>query len=99
VGRAAIGDPAIFNRIRHFLATGERLPVATFSDKLDTLSQHVRWAAEFFGERQGLLRLRKLVPYYVAGFPSATQCRARANRIMALKEWDELLNETRQTLT
>src|SRR5262249_34955270 len=87
VGRAAIGDVAIFNRIKHFLLTGERLPDATQIEKLETLHQHVQWAAEFFGERQGLLRLRKLVPYYVAGFPNATQFRGRANRIMTLIEW------------
>jgi tRNA-dihydrouridine synthase B len=98
VGRAAIGDVGIFARIRHFLLTGERLPDATHREKLDTLEQHVRWAAEFFGERQGLLRLRKLVPYYVSGFPMATAFRARANRIMTLTEWDQLLHDTREKL-
>jgi tRNA-dihydrouridine synthase B len=94
VGRAAIGDPAIFNRIRHFLSTGEHLPNASFREKVETLRQHVTWAAEFFGERNGLLRLRKLVPYYVAGFPMATAFRGRANKIATLKEWEELLQET-----
>ena len=98
VGRAAIGDSTIFNRIRHFLRTGERLPDASFRDKLETLAQHVQWAAEFFGERQGLLRIRKLVPYYVAGFPMATAFRGRANKISTLKEWEPLLDETRQKL-
>src|SRR5207237_1373347 len=72
VGRAAIGDPDIFNRIRHYLETGEQLSAATHRQRLETLAQHVHWAAEFFGERQGLLRLRKIVPYYVTGFPMAT---------------------------
>jgi tRNA-dihydrouridine synthase B len=98
VGRAAIGDVQVFNRIRQYLETGERLPDASYREKLETLAQHVRWAAEFFGERQGLLRIRKLVPYYVAGFPNATQFRARANRIATLAEWDPLLQETRERL-
>jgi tRNA-dihydrouridine synthase B len=98
VGRAAIGDPAIFARIRHYLASGELLPEATHGDKLDTLAQHVIWAADFFGERQGLLRMRKIVPYYVAGFPMATAFRSRANKIATLKEWTELIDETRQVL-
>jgi len=99
VGRAAIGDTDIFNRIRHFLKTGELLPAATHLEKLETLTQHVAWAADFFGERTGLLRLRKIVPYYVAGFPMATSFRARANRIMTLEDWKELLDNTRQQLT
>jgi tRNA-dihydrouridine synthase B len=98
IGRAAIGDPKIFSRIRHFLETGEKLPDAGYREKLDTLAQHVRWAAEFFGERQGLLRLRKLVPYYVAGFPMATAFRARANKIATLAEWEILLHDTREKL-
>ena len=98
VGRAAIGDPGIFKRIRHYLSTGERLPEATHQDKLETLAQHVAWAAEFFGERTGLLRLRKIVPYYVAGFPMATSFRAQANRIATLMEWTVLLDKTREAL-
>jgi tRNA-dihydrouridine synthase B len=99
IGRASIGDPAIFSRIRHFLTTGERLPDARAQERLETLALHAEWAAEFFGERQGLLRLRKLVPYYVAGFANATQFRGRANRIVTLKDWNELLNDTRLLLT
>ena len=99
VGRAAIGDPGIFQRIRQFLISGERLTPPSALDKLKTLTQHVQWAAEFFGERHGLLRLRKIVPYYVSGFPMATTFRAQANRIATLKEWDELLEETRALLS
>jgi tRNA-dihydrouridine synthase B len=99
VGRAAIGDVQIFNRIRHYLETGETLPHATHREKLETLAQHVAWAAEFFGERTGLLRLRKIVPYYVAGFPMATQFRAQANRISTLESWNELLQKTREQLS
>jgi len=98
IGRAAIGDSGIFNRIRHFLATGEELPPPSQGEKLETLWQHAQWAAEFFGEHTGLLRLRKIVPYYIAGFPNATAFRSRANRIATLKEWDILIEDTRQTL-
>jgi tRNA-dihydrouridine synthase B len=98
VGRAAIGDPGIFNRIRHYLSTGERLPAPSHEEKLTTLAQHLEWAADFFGERTGLLRLRKIVPYYVAGFPMATKFRAQANRIATLEEWRRLLEETRAQL-
>jgi tRNA-dihydrouridine synthase B len=91
VGRAAIGDPGLFGRIRDFLETGECLPPPTPSEKLAILKQHAEWAVEFFGERTGLLRLRKLVPYYVAGFPHATAFRARANRLTTLHEWLDLI--------
>ena len=99
VGRAAIGDPGIFARIRRYLLNGELLAPPTPLDKLDSLSQHVAWAAEFFGERHGLLRLRKIVPYYVAGFPMATAFRARANRIDTLADWKILLEKTREALS
>ena len=98
VGRAAIGDPGIFGRIRTYLSTGELLPRPSHKDRLETLAQHAQWAAEFFGERQGLLRLRKIVPYYVAGYPNATTFRTRANHISTLSDWKDLLEETRKTL-
>ena len=98
VGRACIGDPGIFERIRVFLKTGKLLAPPSNQDKLDTLWQHVQWAAEFFGERHGLLRLRKIVPYYVAGFPNATAFRGQANRIAAVKEWSDLIESTKDKL-
>lgn len=91
VGRAAIGDPSIFSRIRRYLETGTLLPAPDFAQRLAWLHQHVRWAAEFFGERAGLLRFRKIVPYYVDGFPNATKIRAQANRILKLADWDDLI--------
>jgi tRNA-dihydrouridine synthase B len=98
VGRAAIGNPGLFTRIRRYLETGELLPPPTALQKLQTLAQHAQWAAEFFGERTGLLRLRKLVPYYVAGLPIAKDFRTRANRIATLQEWRELIDESRLKL-
>ncbi len=98
IGRAAIGDPGIFQRIQHYLCTGEILPPPTHREKLETLAQHAAWAAEFFGERTGLLRLRKIVPYYVAGFPVATSFRSHVNRIATLARWDELITQTRSRL-
>ena len=93
VGRAAIGDPGIFHRIGEFLRTGDLLPGPSDRAKLETLWQHAQWAAEFFGERTGLLRLRKIVPYYIAGFPNATAFRSRANRIVTLAEWRQLIED------
>jgi tRNA-dihydrouridine synthase B len=98
IGRAAIGDPGIFNRIKQYLQTGEELPPPSQREKLETLWQHAQWAAEFFGERTGLLRLRKIVPYYIAGFPNATTFRSRANKIDTIKEWENLIEDTWQTL-
>jgi tRNA-dihydrouridine synthase B len=98
VGRAAIGDPGIFSRIRHFLKTGEVLAAPSALERLETLAQHAAWAVEFFGERTGLLRLRKIVPYYVAGFPMATSFRGQANRIQTVNEWDALIEKTREAL-
>lgn len=98
VGRAAIGDPGIFNRIRHFLSTGERLPDPAPGDRLRSLWSQAQMAAEFFGERQGLLRLRKIVPYYVAGFPNATAFRTRANNITTLQDWSLLVEQTQKLL-
>lgn len=99
VGRAAIGDPGLFERIRQFLDTGNRQPEPSYREKLETLAQHAKGSAEFFGERSGLLRLRKQVPYYVSGFPMASSFRSRANKITTLQEWELLLNETRESLS
>jgi len=92
VGRATIGDPGIFRRCELFWTEKRLIPPPTEREKVETLLKHARLAAEFFGLPRGLYRLRKLVPYYVAGLSNATTLRSGLNKTATLPEWEERIH-------
>ncbi len=47
IGRAAIGNPFIFQRISHYLDTGEILPLRNFEEKLDDFFEYVTLCRKF----------------------------------------------------
>src|SRR5690625_3094141 len=44
IGRAAIGNPWIFNQIKYFEKTGQHLPQPTLSERVEAAKQHLEWA-------------------------------------------------------
>ncbi|MBN1622546.1 MAG: tRNA dihydrouridine synthase DusB [Endomicrobiales bacterium] len=92
IGRAAIEDPGIFERIEYFLNTGKTKPEPSWEKRINYLKNHAETASEYYGEKVALLRLRKIAPYYLKGLPNATKIRASFNKIVSLKELDELLS-------
>lgn len=93
IGRGAIGDPGLFTRILHFLKTGETLPPPTREQRLGSLLQHAREAAAFYGERKGIVLLRKVMPYYLKGLPNASRLRNEFNHTDTLAGLASLLEK------
>jgi nifR3 family TIM-barrel protein len=67
IGRAAIGNPWIFNDIKHFFKTGERLPVPSISDRVDAARNHLQWSMDWKGERVGIVEMRRHYTNYFKG--------------------------------
>jgi nifR3 family TIM-barrel protein len=44
IGRAAIGYPWIFNEIKHYFATGEKLALPTMKDRVEAARNHLTWS-------------------------------------------------------
>lgn len=65
IGRAAQGNPWIFQAINHFLATGEQLPEPGLDTVAATLSQHVQALHRFYGDHMGVRIARKHVGWYL----------------------------------
>ena len=42
IGRAAMGNPHLFNQINHYFETGEILPDLTFEDKMKIAYEHLK---------------------------------------------------------
>jgi nifR3 family TIM-barrel protein len=67
IGRAAIGYPWIFNEIKHFFKTGEKLAPPTVADRVEAAQNHLIWSMEWKGERVGIVEMRRHYTNYFKG--------------------------------
>jgi len=79
IGRAAQGNPWIFRRVAHYLATGEHLPPPRAHEVLEVLEGHLAALYDFYGEARGVRVARKHIAWYTKGFPGGAAYRRAIN--------------------
>lgn len=99
IGRAAIGYPWIFNEIKHFLKTGEKLAPPTLQDRLEAVAQHAEWSVEWKGERPGLVEMRQHYGNYFRGIPYFKEFRSRFLQVLTMQEMRDLLAEVNDKIS
>jgi nifR3 family TIM-barrel protein len=77
IGRAAIGYPWIFREIKHYLATGEKLPAPGITERVDVCRSHLRKSVAWKGEVLGVLEMRRHYTNYLKGLPGIKEFRGR----------------------
>jgi nifR3 family TIM-barrel protein len=96
IGRAAIGNPWIFNQIKYYFATGKLLPTPGVKEKVEAAREHLHLSVRWKGEKQGLLEMRMHYANYFKGLPNFKEFRTRlvtCNELERLEEvFDEILN-------
>jgi tRNA-dihydrouridine synthase B len=93
IGRGAIGNYSIFRRIKEFFKTGKKLFLPTQKEKIKWLKQHMIYSTEFYGEKKGLVIMRKVAHYYVKDMPNAAKIRGHINSMTTfLEDFNNLLN-------
>jgi len=70
IGRASIGYPWIFREIKHYMATGEKLPPPTMEERVQVCRKHLDFSVEWKGERKGLFEMRRHYTNYFRGIPN-----------------------------
>ena len=86
LGRAAFGDPWVFRRARAFLERGERLPLPTAAERLETGVRHLEMLVQSAGPEAAAREMRKHVAWYVRGLPRSAQVREQVNRTRSAQE-------------
>lgn len=69
IGRASIGNPWIFNQIKHFFATGKHLPPPSISERVEAARQHLNQSLAWKGPRLGVVEMRRHYANYFRGLP------------------------------
>lgn len=90
IGRAAIGNPFIFEEIAT-KSRGEEYFEPSFVDRIEKAREHLRLVVEYKNERLGVLEMRKQFVGYFKGMPGSKEARDNINRLNSYKLIDEEL--------
>lgn len=77
IGRAAIGNPWIFNQIKHHFATGETLEEPGVAEKVMAAKTHLIKSMEWKGITLGVLEMRRHYTNYFKGLENIKTYRSR----------------------
>jgi len=91
VGRGCLGRPWLFGELCAVLDGNEPPAPPDLGGVVDTMREHARLLAEFFGEPQGMLQIRKFTGWYLKGFPSTKKLLVPLHLVKSLAELEELL--------
>ena len=93
IGRGSQGNPWIFNRINHYMNTGEVLPEPTLEEKISTAIKHMNLAVAEHGEYVAVREMRKHIGWYLKGLKNSAKYRDQINKITDYKEVISMLEE------
>ncbi|MBN8702072.1 MAG: tRNA dihydrouridine synthase DusB [Bacteroidetes bacterium] len=93
IGRASIGYPWIFNEIKHFFKTGEKLPAPTIEDRVAICKQHLQKSIEWKGEKLGIIEMRKHYTNYFKGLENIKDYRMILVTTYSLQELHDTLHQ------
>ncbi len=96
VGRASIGNPWIFNEIKHFVATGKILPKPSISDRVDACLEHVEMSVKWKGETLGVAEMKRHYTNYFKGISHFKEYRMKLVTSFDLEEIYETLDWIKQ---
>ncbi|MFC4698600.1 tRNA dihydrouridine synthase DusB [Glaciecola siphonariae] len=93
IGRAAQGNPWIFQQIQCFLENGKRLKKPSVTEQSEVLLTHMRGLYELYGEFSGVRIARKHVGWYVTAHDESRGFRRTFNAIEDANEQLEALTD------
>ncbi len=76
MGRAAIGNPWIFEQTRHYLNTGELLPEPTIQERIELCAEQLQKSVTHHGERRGIIMMKKHYGAYLKNIHNGKKLRA-----------------------
>lgn len=96
IGRATIGYPWIFNEIKHFLKTGEKLAPPTISQRVDVCKQHLDFSIKWKGDFTGIVEMRRHYANYFKGLDHFKEYRMKLVTTNSYEEILQTLEEVRE---
>jgi len=92
IGRAALGNPWMIQRTKHYLETGELLNEPTPFDKVAIAKIHLQRLVDLKGENIGVREFRQHAAYYLKGIPRAAKVKVAINQAEKQQEVVDLMD-------
>ncbi len=89
IGRASIGNPWIFNEIKYYLKSGQKLAPPSLSAKINAVKKHLSFSVDWKGDRKGIYEMRRHYTNYFRGIPNFKPYR---NKLVQLGSQEEIFN-------
>ncbi len=86
IGRAAQGNPWIFNEVLQYFKTGTVPAPPTKQEKKELILRHAALQLETKGEYIGVREMRKHLSWYTVGMPNSARFRQMINTMECMKE-------------
>ena len=93
IGRGAFGNPWIFEKIKYYLKTGEKLPEINPEEKIKLIKEHLNLLVKEKGEEIAIKEFRKHLAVYSKNMPNASNFRVKINAIEDRCELEKVLEE------
>lgn len=94
IGRASMGDPWIFNRVRHYLNEDVTPVSPSPRDKCDMLLNELVGTASHVGEPTAVKEMRSVMPHYIKGLPGSAVIKTKLCLASTIDEVREILEES-----
>jgi len=91
IGRAALGDPFVFERIRAALR-GEEYTEPTDKERIEAAKEHLGLLVGLKGERTGVLEGRRHTAYYTKGMYGSSSLRKKLTAAVTMAEMINILD-------
>jgi nifR3 family TIM-barrel protein len=88
IGRASIGHPWIFNEIKHYLKTGEKLSKIPIEERIRTVKKHLDFSIQWKGPRKGICEIRRHYTNYFRGFNDFKEIR---NKLVIAETYEQVI--------
>ncbi|MBQ2938422.1 MAG: tRNA dihydrouridine synthase DusB [Clostridia bacterium] len=93
IGRGVFGNPWIFEKIKYFLETGEKLPEISNEEKLRVIKKHIEFELEEKPDITAIRELRKHIAWYTKNMPNSSDFRNEINKI---EDKDKLIKKVEE---
>lgn len=93
IGRAALGNPWMIKRTKHYLETGELLPEPTAHEKIEIAKVHLQRLVDLKGESIAAREFRQHASYYLKGIPRAAKVKVAINQAETQQAMIDLMEE------
>jgi tRNA-dihydrouridine synthase len=91
IGRASIGNPWIFNEIKHFVKTGEILEKPSIIDRVNATKEHLEMSVKWKGKTLGVAEMKRHYTNYFKGISHFKEYRMKLVTSFDLEEIQDTL--------